>query len=109
MFSDETVRQCGVYENQKASSFQVAVESRYVIATQGIGFKISRRFLNQWEATQKQSRFVRAIFPALWASDRQLLGILIGSSRCLLLLWLVGVIYYCGIGFESVIWKPLAT
>ena len=32
------------------------------------------------------------IFPALWASYRWLLGILIGSSRCLLLLWLVGVI-----------------
>ena len=41
---------------------------------------------------QNQSRHVRVIFPALWASYRQLLGIVIGSSRCLLLLWLVGVI-----------------
>ena len=47
MFSDETVRQCGVYENQKASSFRVAVERHYVIAAQGIGFKISPRFFNQ--------------------------------------------------------------
>ena len=69
MFSGETVRQYGVYENQKASSFQIAVESHYAIATQEIGFKISRWFFKQWEVTPKQSRFVRAIFPALWASD----------------------------------------
>ena len=31
-------------------------------------------------------------FRAFWASYRQLLGIVIGSSCCLLLLWLVGVI-----------------
>ena len=30
-------------------------------------------------------------FPALWAGHRPLLGILIGSSRCLLQLWSVGV------------------
>ena len=35
---------------------------------------------------------VRAIFPALWARYIQFLEILIGSSRCLLLLQLVGLI-----------------
>ena len=45
---------------------------------------------------QNQSRHVRVIFPALRASYRWLLGIVIGSSRCLFLvsclLWLVGVV-----------------
>ena len=41
---------------------------------------------------QNQWHHVRVISPAPRASYRKLLGIVIGSSRCLLLLWLVGVI-----------------
>ena len=41
---------------------------------------------------QNQPHFELAIFPALWTSYGSLLGILIGSSRSLLLLFLVGVI-----------------
>jgi len=57
-----------------------------------IGSIDSRQFFNHWEAKPKPSHHIRAIFPAFWASYSQLLGFLIGSSRCLLQLWLVGVI-----------------
>ena len=55
-----------------------------------IGLKEPRQFFNQWEA--KPKRIALCIFPALRASYRWLLGIVIGSSRRLFLLWLVGVI-----------------
>ena len=59
--------------------------------------KDSRQCFNQWEAKPKPKPIApctqeNVIFPALWASYRKLLGIVIGSSRCLLLLWLAGVI-----------------
>ena len=57
-----------------------------------IGLKDSRQFFNQWDAKPNQNYHVHVIFPALRASYMYLLGIVIGSSRCLLLLWLVGVI-----------------
>ena len=41
---------------------------------------------------QNQSLLARAIFPAFWASYAELLRNLIGSLRCLPLLWLVEVI-----------------
>ena len=55
-------------------------------------FKISSQFFNQWDAKPKPISPCARDFPAPWASYMQLLGILIGSSRCLLLLWLVGLI-----------------
>ena len=58
-----------------------------------IGLKDSRQFLSQWEAKPKPiAPCIRVIFPAVWASFGSLLRIVIGSSRCLPLLWLVGVI-----------------
>ena len=54
--------------------------------------KESRQFFNQWEAKPKPTHHVRVIFPALRASYRWLLGIVIRSSRCSFPLWLVGVI-----------------
>ena len=57
-----------------------------------IGFKDSHQFFNQWESKPKPTAPCTRDFPALRASYRWLLGIVIGSSRCLLLLWLVGVI-----------------
>ena len=59
---------------------------------------------------QNQSHLARTIFPALWASDREFVGIPIVSSCILLLLWLDGVIWtewllwFC---FLSVIWESL--
>ena len=49
----------------------------------------------------KQSDLVCTIFPELWATDGELLQVLIGSSRCLLLLWLVGVIINLVLLFNS--------
>ena len=50
-----------------------------------IGLKESHQFFNQWEAKPKP------IAPCT-RDYRWLLGIVIGSSRCSFLLWLVGVI-----------------
>ena len=50
---------------------------------------------------QKQSDLVCTIFPELWATYGKLLQVLIGSSRCLLLLWLVGVINLVLLFFHS--------
>lgn len=41
-----------------------------------------------------QNHLVRATFPALWASCRQFLGILLGPLCCLLLLWLIRVMFW---------------
>ena len=58
-----------------------------------IGLKESRQFFNQWEAKPKPITPCACDFsPSLRASYRWLLGIVIGSSRCSFLLWLVGVI-----------------
>ena len=54
-----------------------------------IGSKISPRFFKPMRSKTKTWQLERAIFPALWESCRQLQGILISLSRCLLLLWLV--------------------
>ena len=53
-----------------------------VIATLSyIGFKIYGSFLTNQK--QNQSHFMSAMFPGLWTNHRQLVGILIDSSRCL--------------------------
>ena len=57
-----------------------------------IGLKDSRQFSTNEKQNQNQSHHVRVIFPALRASYRWLLGIVIGLSRCSFLLWLVAVI-----------------
>jgi len=58
-----------------------------------IGWKISIQFFQQMKRkNQTQSDIVHSMFPVLWASHKYLLGILFGSSRCLLLLRLVAVI-----------------
>ena len=41
--------------------------------------------------TKSNGTFLRALFPSLWLSYRQFLRILIGSLRCWLPMWLVGV------------------
>ena len=56
---------------------------------------------------QNQLHLVGAIFPALWTSYRSFLAVLIGSSHCLLLLWLVGLDYF-SIGISTVSWKQTA-
>jgi len=50
------------------------------------------RFSTNEKQNQKQLHLVRAIFSAFWASYGQFLGVLIGSSCCLLLSWLARVI-----------------
>ena len=56
-----------------------------------IGLKDSRQFFNRWEAKPKPiAPCTRDFSRAL--NKFQLLGIVIGSSRCLPLLWLVGVL-----------------
>ena len=57
-----------------------------------IGLKESRQFFNQREAKPKPIAPCTRDFPALRASYRWLLGIVIGSLRCLFPLWLVGVV-----------------
>ena len=57
-----------------------------------IGSKDSRQFFNQWDAKPKPIAPCTRDFPALRASYRLFVGIVIGSSRWLLLLWLVGVV-----------------
>ena len=56
-----------------------------------IGLKVSHQFFSQFGAKLKLLALC-AIFLTLWASYKYVLGILIGSSPCSLLLWLVGVI-----------------
>ena len=72
----------------------MTVESNYVIAIATLSdwLKTRASFSTNEKQNQNHSHHVRVIFPALRASYRSLLGIVIGSSRCLLLLWLVGVI-----------------
>ena len=58
-----------------------------------IGLKDSGQFFSQWEAKPKPiAACTRDFSRALSRLQVILLGIVIGSSRCLLLLWLVGVI-----------------
>ena len=58
-----------------------------------IGLKVSRQFFSQLEAKPKPiSPWTHDVFPALWATYKWCLGILIGSSRCSFLLWLIVVI-----------------
>ena len=68
-----------------------------------IGSKDTRQFFKQWEAKPKPI----ASFPALRASYRWLPGIVIGSSRCLFLLWSIGRSNCFGFGFSPVVWKAL--
>ena len=74
----------------------MTVESNYVIAIATLSDWLKSRasFSSNEKQKQNQSYHVRVIFPALRASYRWLLGIVIGSSRCSsrFLLWLVGVI-----------------
>ena len=72
----------------------MTVESNYVIviATLSDWLKSRASFSTNEKQNQHQSHNVRAIFPALRASYRWLLGIVIGSSCCLFLLWLIRVI-----------------
>ena len=72
----------------------MTVESNYVIAITTLidWLKHSRQVSTNEKQNQNQSHHVRVIFPALRVSYRWLLGNVIGSSRCLLLLWLVGLI-----------------
>ena len=60
-----------------------------------IGFKMSRQFYNTWEAKPKPKPKPIApctrVFP-LRKLHETATGILIGSSSCLLLLWLVGIV-----------------
>ena len=79
------------------SGFEMTVKCIDAIAIPMLGDWLkslsSQQFFNQWEAnTKNQSFLVGAIFPAPSAGYKQLLGIVIGWSRCFLLLWLVGVI-----------------
>ena len=57
-----------------------------------LAWKTRASFSTNEKQNQNQSHHVRVIFPALRASYRWLLGIVIGSSRCSFLLWLVAVI-----------------
>ena len=72
----------------------MTVESNYMIAIATLSdwLKESRQFSTNEKQNHNQSHHARVIFPALRASYRLLLGIVIGSSRCSFLLWLVGVI-----------------
>ena len=66
-------------------------ESNYVIV---IGIKDSRQCFNQWEAKPKPIATCRRDFSRA-SSELQVIAktwTVIGSSSCLLLLWLVGVI-----------------
>ena len=75
-------------------------ESRFLRSVIGFKFHIS------FSATEKQiQNLARAIFRAPLASYRQLLRILIGLSRSLLLCWFVPVINYLGICFSAVLWN----
>ena len=88
-------------------SFQMIVENNYSIAITPLSGWLMNPAL-VFQQNQNKSHLVRVIFPALWASYRKLLGILISSSRCLLLLWLVGVIDMLFF-FSAVIWKSLCS
>ena len=79
--------------------------------------KVMTRLLSDWlnylvqlfqpmrSKTKSDGTFFRALFPSLRLSYRQFLGIPIGSSRCWLLMWLVGVKNF-GFGFSTVtIWN----
>ena len=57
-----------------------------------IGLKFSRQYFSQLEARPKPIATCTRDFSRPWVSYMWLLGILIGSSRCSLRLWLVGVI-----------------
>lgn len=59
--------------------------------------------MNQWEA--KIAPCEAPFFPRFLASYRWMQAILIGSFRCLLVLWLIGIITF-SIGFSIVISKP---
>jgi len=71
-----------------------------------IGLKICRQFFNQVEAKPKPMASCTREFAALWAGYGYLPGILIGSSHCWLLLWLVGVITFVFGGFDSHLKSP---
>ena len=52
------------------------------------------KWINDHDSTDEKPKSIVPCtrdFSRFWESDRRLLGILIGSSHCLLLLWLVGV------------------
>ena len=67
----------------------MTVESNYVIA---IGLKESCQFFNQWEAKPKAIAPCTRDFSRASGELQVIARFAIGSSRCLLLLWLVGVI-----------------
>ena len=81
----------------------MTVESNYAtrFATLYDSLIISRQFTNQREAKPKPQQFLRGLSRALEASYRELIGILIGSSRCLLLMRLIGVITLVFFSFDS--------
>ena len=67
----------------------MTVKSNYVIAIATLSDWLKRLapvFSTNEKQNQNQSHHVHMIFPGLRVSYRQLLGIVIGSSRCLLLL-----------------------
>ena len=89
------------------SSFQMTVEINYAIAiTIVIGLKILHQLFSQWELTQNPTaactrNFSRAL---------NKLQIIAGNSDWLFALLtpvVIGQSNYFGIGFSTVIWKPL--
>lgn len=81
----------------------MTVESNYAtrFATLCDSLIISRQFTNQREAKPKPQQLVRGFSRALEASYRELIGILIGSTRCLLLMRLIGVFKLVFFSFDS--------
>ena len=73
----------------------MTVESNYMIAIAALSDWL-KRLAPVFQPVRRKTKTNRTMyawfFPALRASYMELLGIVIGSSRCLLLLWLVGVI-----------------
>lgn len=71
-----------------------------------IGFIIMRRFFNQWEAKRKP-HVVWAIFPALALRKLQMIAGNLDWFIALFASVAIGRSHYFGIGFSTVIWKPL--
>ena len=74
------------------------------------------KWTNDYDSTDEKPKSIVPCtrdFSRFWESDRRLLGILIGSSHCLLLFWLVGIFtWYRGFARQPYCmagqWKLLA-
>ena len=96
---------CAILEEQQKCTCENRTVLKWLLKIitwlQLLRWLISEKSRESWKPKWKKTyhNFVWVIFPTLWQSYMQLLGIVIGSSLCLLLLWLGKVM--------TVIWKPL--